>query len=71
MMSHGFVKNGVDVYSSDMQYVQENYPDIQVIFGESGRYSTSGSSTDDTQGVFGAALWTSDYLLYLMTQVRI
>lgn len=68
-MSHGFMKAGVDNYSSDLQFMQKNFPNIQIIFGESGRYTSNGSSTDNTEGIFGAALWTADYLLYLMTQV--
>ena len=68
-MNHTFVKAGVDTYASDIEYMQSAYPNVPIIFGESGRYTTNGSSTDDTEGIFGAGLWTADYLLYLMTQV--
>ena len=68
-MNHTFVKHGVDTYQSDIQYMQKNWPEIQIIFGESGRYSSTMSSVDPTEGFFGAALWTADYLLYLMSLV--
>ena len=68
-MNHNFVEAGVNNYASDLQYMQKNYPNIQIVFGESGRYSSTGSSTDNSEGIFAAGLWTADYLLYLMTQV--
>jgi hypothetical protein len=69
-MNHTFVKQGVDTYKNDIQYLQNSHPKIQVVFGESGRYSSTMSSVDDSEGIFGAALWTVDYLLYLMSLVR-
>lgn len=56
---------------SDFDYIQANHPKIQIILGESGRYSDSQSSTDPSEGIFGSALWTADYLLYAMSLVRV
>lgn len=70
LMNHRFVKEGVNTYKSDIQYMQKAHPQIQVVFGESGRYTSAMSSVDDSEGIFGAALWTVDYLLYLMSLVR-
>ncbi|KAI5455612.1 hypothetical protein BGZ63DRAFT_429703 [Mariannaea sp. PMI_226] len=71
LMNHSYVKAGVDTYQHNLQYTLQNWPHIQINFGESGRYTTIANaqtkSTDDSEGIFGAALWTADYLLYLMS----
>ena len=69
-MNHTFVKNGIDTsFSSDFKYIKANFPNTEIVLGESGRYTESGSSTDQSEGIFGSALWTADYLLYAMSQV--
>lgn len=69
LMNHTFVKDGLSSYVPDINFVLENYPEIEFNFGESGRYTSAQNSLDNTEGIFGAALWTVDYLLYLMSLV--
>ena len=69
-MNHTFVKAGVDnSFQSDFQYMQRNYPNIEIVLGEVGRYTDSQNSVDPSEGIFGSALWTADYLLYTMSLV--
>lgn len=68
-MNHTFVTSGVDVFRSDFDYMRANFPDVQLVLGESGRYSDSNGSLDPSEGIFGSALWTVDYLLYTMSLV--
>lgn len=71
-MNHAFMKAGVDdFFSSDFAYMQQNYPDVAIVLGEVGRFSDTQSSVDDSEGIFGSALWTADYLLYTMSLVRL
>lgn len=71
-MNHTFIKVGVDnSFQSDFQYMQQNYPDIEIVLGEVGRYTDSQNSVDPSEGIFGSALWTADYLLYTMSLVRL
>ncbi|KAJ5587237.1 glycoside hydrolase family 79 protein [Penicillium hispanicum] len=68
LMNHAFMKAGVDdSFSSDFAYMQRNYPDVAIVLGEVGRFSDTQSSIDDSEGIFGSALWTADYLLYTMS----
>ena len=70
LMNHTFLKAGVDdSFQSDFQYMQENFPDVDIVLGEVGRFTDSQSSTDPLEGIFGSALWTADYLLYAMSLV--
>ncbi|UNI24889.1 hypothetical protein JDV02_010608 [Purpureocillium takamizusanense] len=66
-MNHTFVKDGLNDYLPDIEYMHEKYPDVQVVLGESGRYTDTQSSVDQSEGIFGSALWTADYLLYAMS----
>ncbi|OAQ85232.1 glycoside hydrolase family 79 protein [Purpureocillium lilacinum] len=64
LMNHTFVKDGLNAYLPDFEYMQAHYSNVQVVLGESGRYTDKQSSIDQSEGIFGSALWTADYLLY-------
>lgn len=70
MMNHTFVKDGLNAYLPDFEYMQAHYPNVQVVLGESGRYTDKQSSIDQSEGIFGSALWTADYLLYAASLVN-
>lgn len=69
-MNHTFVTSGVDdAFSSDFEYMKTNFPEIEIVLGEVGRFRDGGGSLDQSEGIFGSALWTADYLLYTMSLV--
>ncbi|KAJ5604412.1 glycoside hydrolase family 79 protein [Penicillium lagena] len=68
LMNHTFVTSGVDnAFLSDFEYMKANFPEIQIVLGEVGRFRDGGGSLDQSEGIFGSALWTADYLLYTMS----
>lgn len=69
-MNHTFVKDGINIFLEDFSYLADNYPALDLVMGESGRFTDNESSSDLSQDIFGSALWTADYLLYLMTLVH-
>ena len=68
-MNHTFLISGFNAFRSDFEYMRTNFPDVQVVLGESGRYTDTQGSLDPSEGIFGSALWTVDYLLYAMSLV--
>ena len=69
-MNHTFLTSGVNnKWLSDFEYMNTNFPEIQVVLGEVGRFRDGGGSLEPSEGIFGSALWTADYLLYTMTLV--
>ncbi|KAH8799678.1 hypothetical protein F5884DRAFT_863286 [Xylogone sp. PMI_703] len=67
LMNHTFIKEGANTFLSDFQYMQKHFPTIERVLGEDGRYTDKQNSLDPSEGIFGSALWTADYLLYTMS----
>ena len=69
LMNHSFIINALNALESPVSYLQENYPNIAYVLGETGRFAPAGTD-NNLLGVFGSALWTVDYSLWAMTMVR-
>lgn len=69
-MNHTFIRDGANTFIPDLEYMQEHFPSIERVLGEDGRYTDTQNSLNPSEGIFGSALWTTDYLLYTMSLVR-
>ncbi|KAK2589849.1 hypothetical protein QQS21_012471 [Conoideocrella luteorostrata] len=66
-MNHTALVSSLSAHKRNFMWMQTNHLKMGRVLGESGRYTTSGSSIDNSEGIWAGALWTADYLMYTMT----
>ncbi|KAJ5612102.1 hypothetical protein N7510_005296 [Penicillium lagena] len=65
LMNHSAITSLVGSFTSQIEYLQANDPDVQFVLSETG---SGTASSVEIQAGFGAALWCIDFQLYSLTQ---
>lgn len=73
-MNHTAIKDKLNTFSADIDYLKENHPSITFVLGEVGSaLNPNGIDTHPQdpglEAVLGSALWTLDFMLYAMSIV--
>ena len=70
LMRHSSTTANLDPYSTFIQYIKANFPNVAFVLGESASsYNPVCGNDYQLEAVLGAALWRVDYLLYAMSIV--
>lgn len=65
-VSHGKTKEQMSIYQADIDFLQQNYPDIGLVLDEVGDNVGSGSAKSEIYNCFATALWRVDFQLHAM-----
>lgn len=69
LLNHNFVKQDLEQYHADIQWLKNNNHNLDFVLGETGRYPVDRNQwpASIADGNFGTALWTVDMMLHAMT----